>query len=132
MAFAWHPPTQKYEPAPVLAQIKRLDPLGMFLFAPSIICLLLALQWGGSTYAWSNGRIIALFVLFGFLLLAFAASQIWNPDTAIIPARVVTHRSIASTCLFVFPLAGSMTMLLYYLPIWCKNSIILCFYFFPF
>jgi hypothetical protein len=35
------------------------------------VSLLLALQWGGSKYAWDNGRIIALFVLFGILITAF-------------------------------------------------------------
>ncbi|KAF3035684.1 hypothetical protein E8E12_005336 [Didymella heteroderae] len=34
-----------------------LDPFGLITFMPSIICLLLALQWGGTTYAWSSWRI---------------------------------------------------------------------------
>ncbi|KAF5014224.1 hypothetical protein F66182_14864, partial [Fusarium sp. NRRL 66182] len=40
------------------------DPLGNTFFISAIICLLLALHWGGDTYPYSNGRIIALFVLF--------------------------------------------------------------------
>lgn len=36
-------------------RVKQLDPIGTILFMPCIICLLLALQWGGSTYAWANG-----------------------------------------------------------------------------
>lgn len=42
-----------------MAVLKMLDPVGNFLFVPAIICLLLALQWGGVQYAWSNSRIIA-------------------------------------------------------------------------
>lgn len=34
-------------------------------------------QWGGTTYAWDSGPIIALFVVFGVTLLAFIASQAW-------------------------------------------------------
>ncbi len=48
-----------------LQRIKYFDPIGTALFMPAVICLLLALQWGGTTYAWDSGRIIALFVLFG-------------------------------------------------------------------
>ena len=43
---------------PLMADFRTLDPVGNIIFAPAIICLLLALQWGGVTYAWSNARII--------------------------------------------------------------------------
>ena len=33
-------------------QIRKLDPLGTLFFLPGIVCLLLALQWGGSEYHW--------------------------------------------------------------------------------
>ena len=46
-------------------RLQQFDPWGTAVFVPAIICLLLALQWGGSKYPWSNGRIIALFVIFG-------------------------------------------------------------------
>ena len=38
----------------VRQQIKQLDPWGNLFFMPGITCLLLALQWGGTTYAWGN------------------------------------------------------------------------------
>jgi hypothetical protein len=60
----------------VREQINQLDPIGTLFFLPGILCLLLALQWGGSTYAWGNGRIIALLVLAGLLMIAFVAVQI--------------------------------------------------------
>jgi MFS family permease len=39
-------------------KIKHLDPLGAALLLPAVICLVLALQWGGSEYAWNSWRII--------------------------------------------------------------------------
>jgi len=36
-------------------KIEQFDPYGTAIFLPMIICLLLALQWGGSKYEWSNG-----------------------------------------------------------------------------
>lgn len=35
---------------------KQFDPIGTMLFVPSIVCLLLALQWGGSKYHWADGE----------------------------------------------------------------------------
>jgi hypothetical protein len=61
----------------------QLDLLGTLFFMPAVVCLLLALQWGGSKYAWSNGRIIALFVVFGILITVFVGIQIWKKDIAV-------------------------------------------------
>lgn len=120
MAFVWHPEKVHREPAPITKHIKRLDPLGSFFLVPAIVCLLLALQWGGSTYAWDSGQIVILLVLFGILIMAFAAVQILMPETATIPARIITRRSILTAALFTFCAAGSMMMMIYYIPIWCK------------
>jgi hypothetical protein len=113
------PPTKK-QPATIWQQFVRLDPLGTLFFVPSIVSLLLALQWGGSTYEWGNPRIIALLVVFGVLWFAFAAVQILSPNTATVPPRVITQRSILAGTFFMFAIAGSMLMTIYYLPLWCK------------
>ncbi|KAI1384917.1 MFS general substrate transporter [Hypoxylon trugodes] len=111
-------PTRKPEPAKFREHLTRLDPLGTFFLVPSIVCLLLALQWGGSTYEWGNWHIILLLVLFGVLFLAFAAVQITMPNTATVPVKVITQRSIAAATLFMFSISGPMMMDTYFLPIW--------------
>jgi hypothetical protein len=60
----------------------QFDPIGTVLFVPAIICLLLALQWGGTEYAWNSGRIIALFVVFGVCIVFFCVDQWWMGDEA--------------------------------------------------
>jgi MFS family permease len=60
----------------VREKIDQLDLIGTICFLPGVVCLLLALQWGGSTYAWSDPRIIILWVLFGLLMIVFAAVQV--------------------------------------------------------
>lgn len=52
-------------------RIQQLDLLGTAVFVPTIVTLLLALQWGGTKYAWGSWRIIVLFVLFGILMAIF-------------------------------------------------------------
>jgi hypothetical protein len=73
------------EPRPSIGFKRRLwqfDPIGTILFVPSIVCLLLALQWGGAIYAWGSGRVIALLVVFVVCLLGFVAVQWWLGDDA--------------------------------------------------
>lgn len=48
---------------------------GLLIFIPAIMSLLLALQWGGSSYPWNNSRIIALTVLFSVLGIVFIAFE---------------------------------------------------------
>ncbi|KAJ7661537.1 major facilitator superfamily transporter [Mycena polygramma] len=99
-------------------RIQQFDPLGTIIFVPSIICLLLALQWGGSKYPWSDGRIIALFVVFGVTISIFAGIQIWKQDMATVPPRILKQRSILSGAWFLICLGSSFFILVYFLPIW--------------
>ncbi|CAF9938024.1 hypothetical protein IMSHALPRED_000629 [Imshaugia aleurites] len=64
------------------------------------------------------GRIIALFVVFGVLAVAFAIVQLWKGDNATVPPRILKKRSIAFGAWFVFCVGGSFFVLVYYLPIW--------------
>jgi MFS family permease len=58
-------------------KIMQLDLLGTSALVPGTVCLLLALQWGGSTYAWGEWRIVLLLVLASVLLVAFVLVQIF-------------------------------------------------------
>lgn len=99
-------------------KLLQLDPLGTFFLLPCLVCLLLALQWGGSSLAWSNGKIIALLVLFGVLMIAFIVVQVTTQKTATIPAAIVKNRSMLAGCFFVFNVAASMMLMVYFIPIW--------------
>ncbi|KAG9240036.1 putative efflux pump antibiotic resistance protein [Calycina marina] len=103
-------------------QLGKLDLLGELFLFPCLICLLLALQWGGSTYAWSSWRIILLFVLFGVCLVAFIVTQILRPETATIQSSVITNRSVISAMWFMFSLSSTMLLITYYLPIWFQAT----------
>ncbi|KAK8868908.1 MFS general substrate transporter [Apiospora arundinis] len=111
-------PHKKIAQPGVWEQVLRLDPLGTLFFVPSVVSLLLALQWGGSTYTWSNPRIIALLVVFGVLWLAFMAVQALKPKTATVPPRVIGNRSILAGAIFMLAIAGSMLMTIYFVPLW--------------
>jgi hypothetical protein len=99
-------------------KVLRFDPIGTVLFAPSIICLLTALQWGGTTYAWSDGKIIALLVVFGILLLGFAIIQPFMGDNATLNTKAVTSRHTMCAALYSFCVSASFFVMAYFIPIW--------------
>ncbi|KAJ5654531.1 Sucrose symporterplant [Penicillium lividum] len=98
--------------------LKSMDPPGTLIFVPSIVCLLLALQWGGVQYPWSNTRIIVLFVLFAIGFIIFIGLQIVSGENATVPARIAKQRTIAFASLFSFCLGSSFFIMVYFLPIW--------------
>lgn len=100
------------------ARLSQFDLPGTIVFLPMIVCLLLALQWGGSKYEWSNGHIIALFVLFGVLLICFVAIQLKQGEAATIPPRLLKQRTVASAAWFSLALGSSFFIFIFYTPIW--------------
>jgi MFS family permease len=110
------PAPKKDRPAPLSLkeQILQMDVEGNLCFLPGVIALLLALQWGGSKYAWSDGRIIGLFIVFGILLIAFLAIQVWKQEKATVSPRVFMNRDIWSCALYITCFGGSFFILLYY------------------
>jgi MFS family permease len=73
---------------------RQPDPLGIFLFVPMTVCLIPALQFGGSVYAWGNARIIVLFVLAGTLAIAFFIAQRRAGDKAMFLLHLLRQRSV--------------------------------------
>ncbi|KAL8720385.1 MAG: hypothetical protein Q9225_002737 [Loekoesia sp. 1 TL-2023] len=116
--FFKSPKREKQSSIGFQACVKQFDPIGTTFFIPAIVCLLLALQWGGSEYNWGNGRIIALLVIFGILILGFIGVQFRQGDNATIPIRIMKQRSIATASWFAFCLGASFFLLIYYVPIW--------------
>jgi hypothetical protein len=110
-------PSKKNTPT-LREQFTKLDPIGTFFFLPGIVSLLLALQWGGTAYAWSNWRIPLLFVVAAVLLGIFIFVQFKMGDNATVPIRIIKQRSIASGVYFSACVPGSMMVILYFLPQW--------------
>lgn len=117
-------PPQKQAAASLtlLDKAERLDPLGLLFLVPSIVCLILALQWGGTKYAWSSARIIVLLVVFSLALIGFLFIEYKFPDTAMAPPRVILNRSVGSSLFFTFMSSGGMMCAVYYLAIWFQAA----------
>jgi MFS family permease len=99
-------------------QILQFDIIGTVVFLPAVVCLLLGLQWGGSTYPWKSGRVIALFVLSGVFGITFIIIQIWKGEAATVPPRIFKNRNVWGAAWFAACVASAFFVLCFYIPIW--------------
>ncbi|KAM0813975.1 putative Major facilitator superfamily (MFS) profile domain-containing protein [Seiridium cardinale] len=103
-----------------LAKLLQLDIPGTVFIIASLICLLTALQWGGSTYFWNDGRIIALFVVFGILAIAFVVTQTTTVTgkASLIPPSLARNRDIWLAVSYAMCITGGVYVAVLYLPVW--------------
>jgi hypothetical protein len=101
-----------------ISYVEELDSIGTVCFLPGVVCLLLALQWGGTQYSWSSGKVIGPLVLGVVLLVAFFVVQVWKADKATIPPRIFRQRTIVSACIFTLLLNAAYFAIVFYIPIW--------------
>ncbi|KAG6358766.1 hypothetical protein INS49_012285 [Diaporthe citri] len=114
-------PDREETKLPLAKKLKQLDAPGTAVLVPGVVCLLLALQWGGQTYSWGNGRIIALLTLAGVLLISFAAAQVFLPGTATLPPRIFKQRSIVSGFWANVCVNCGNYVFIYFIPIWFQS-----------
>ena len=107
---------------PLKTMLRQLDILGTVFFVTSVICLLIVLQWGGTMYPWSSGRIIALLVVFAVLMIAFWLLQAWlSPENATIPLHIMKNRSMAFGAWFAFCQGAAFNLFVFYLPLYFQT-----------
>ncbi|KIA75689.1 efflux pump antibiotic resistance protein [Aspergillus ustus] len=110
-----------YASAYMLAQCSITLVFGKLYTLYPIKWVYLTLQWGGTKYTWDDGRIIALIVVSGVLVLVFCAVERWQQDRATIPPLLIKDRNVWASVLFAFCITGSFIVFTYYLPIWFQS-----------
>ncbi|KAK6364899.1 uncharacterized protein PV06_00529 [Exophiala oligosperma] len=98
--------------------VRDFDITGFIIFAPACVMLLLALEWGGSTYPWSSAKIIGLFVGSAGTFVAFFIWEYIHGENAMIPLTLMTMRVVYSSMLATFFQFGGLLIFSYYLPLW--------------
>ncbi|BBH67248.1 MFS transporter [Actinoplanes sp. OR16] len=105
-------PSIKHEGRPVI------DYAGIGLVAAGATTMILALEWGGSEYAWSSPTIIGMFVGAAALFAAFVAVEL-RAREPMLPMRLFRNSvfTVCSTLSFIvgFAMLGAMTFLPTYL-----------------
>lgn len=82
----------------------------------SIISLLLALQWGGSTYPWSDSRVWGCIIGFVLMCAVFIAQQFRRGERATIPPRIFFQRTVLFSCLYTCFINMAVYTHIFYLP----------------
>ncbi|KAL5041605.1 major facilitator superfamily domain-containing protein [Aspergillus fruticulosus] len=115
------PPNRHAQPLSSTEKLKQFDLVGTVTLTGSLVSLLLALQWGGSTYPWKNARVIALFVVAAVLAAAFVLAQAL-PSSKItartIPPSITASRSVWAAGSYAMCITGGVYVAILYIPLW--------------
>lgn len=100
-------------------KLQRIDYIGTVLLVGGIVCILLALQWGGSQYPWSSSQVIGLLVGGVVILVLFGISQKRiGEERAIIPGRLFKYRTVSAVFAVQILMGISFFALIFYIPIY--------------
>ncbi|KUL89002.1 hypothetical protein ZTR_06068 [Talaromyces verruculosus] len=100
---------------------RKLDIMGFFLFAPAAIQVFLALEWGGSKFAWNSATIIGLFCGSGGTIILFGVWEYYQGDNAMAPFSILKIRHVWTSCCVMFLFFGCLQIASYYLPIYFQT-----------
>jgi MFS family permease len=119
IAFFFKMPAQdSQEATSAWEKLAKLDLIGVMMFIPSIVMVLLAFQWGGIEHAWKSATIIGLVLGGGLFSCVFILWQIRKGDDAMIPPRIFKKRNVFASCLTEFFAMGAVYCSIYFLPEW--------------
>ncbi|KAJ5920083.1 hypothetical protein N7516_010941 [Penicillium verrucosum] len=121
IAFCLKIPKQDTAKVSWREKLLQLDFFGTTLLVAGVVCLILALQWGGQAYAWSSGRVVTCLVLMAVFLPSFVAVQVFLPKTATLPLRIFSQRSIISGFWQTLCIGSGNYIFVYFLPIWFQS-----------
>ena len=102
-------------------KILQLDLGGAFIFMTAIVCLILALQWGGTTKSWGSADVIGTLVGFGLILILFIVNEWWMDERALMVPRLMKQKTLALMSVYILFNAASFFILIYYLPIYFQS-----------
>lgn len=101
---------------------KAIDYIGGVLIGVALMPLLLALVWGGSTYPWTSGVILALFAAFAIFITLFILQE-RRAEDPVLPLHFFSHRAFSGSAVAVFLSAIGMFGAILYLPLFAQNVI---------
>ncbi|KAL5324581.1 hypothetical protein ACEPPN_009127 [Leptodophora sp. 'Broadleaf-Isolate-01'] len=122
MLFAFREPKRERMKLSIKEKVKKMDLAGTTLFISSMVCLSLALQWGGNSIPWSDPKAWGLMLGFGLLLIAFVALQFKLGENATIPPRVFSARSIILAQLIAILLSIGTNIHTFYLAFYFQSA----------
>ncbi|ROW16766.1 hypothetical protein VPNG_01626 [Cytospora leucostoma] len=96
----------------------NLDPAGFILLLGSILCYILALQWGGTSKSWGSSTVVGLLVGWIVLGALFGANESFQKDRAMLVLRILKVRGIGAVCAFIVFAYGAYFAAMYNIPVY--------------
>ncbi|KAF9884963.1 hypothetical protein FE257_000873 [Aspergillus nanangensis] len=112
-------PTQ---PGKSMAQkLRMMDWITTVIFLAGSVCFTMAINFGGTTYAWNSAQEISLWTLTGVFLLLTIVLTIYHPgvlkEHRLYPAHFFRQPVLMNLQLQVFLVSGIMLTMTYYIPL---------------
>ncbi|KAL4927704.1 MDR family MFS transporter [Aspergillus undulatus] len=101
--------------------ILNMDLVGVTLTMCLVICFILGLEYGGQSRPWNSSTVIGLLVGFGLILITLLIWEFYQGERAMFVWRLFKRRALWAPSTYIFFLAGSYFILLYYLPIYFQS-----------
>ncbi len=105
---------------PILARHHRIDSWGALLLVVATALLLLALNWGGSRYAWMSREILALVGVSAIVWVIFAR-RLLTAAEPLISLEVLSNRIVLGGTLALFLMQASYVGMSVYLPVYLQS-----------
>jgi len=107
---------------PIAAKQHRIDGLGALLLVAATALLLLALNWGGSTYPWLSGEILGLLAASAVFWIAFAL-RLLRAAEPLISLEVLSNPIVLGGTSSMFLLQAANIGLAVYLPVYLQSIV---------
>ena len=118
----FHAPKQaRPQQATLKEKLLQLDLGGAFIFMAAAVCLLLALQWGGTTKPWGDSTVIGTLVGAFLILIVFITNEWWMGERALMVPRLFKQKTLSVMAVYTLFNCAAFFILIYYLPIYFQS-----------
>jgi EmrB/QacA subfamily drug resistance transporter len=100
----------------------QVDYLGAALLVATLVPLLLAFTWAGSTYTWTSPEVLGLFAWSLFAIMAFLFVEMRVPQPVVDP-KLFTNRIFSVSITVTFLIGAAMFGGIYYIPLFVQGVV---------
>ena len=99
----------------------EVDPVGNIILLGTAVMFFQAMQYSAEPHAWHTPRVIDLLAGAAAAFILFVVSQWYKGERALIPPSIILRRNTSIGCAHSFFLYATLTVQVYYLPIWFQS-----------
>ncbi|KAL5889040.1 hypothetical protein ACKVWC_004292 [Pyricularia oryzae] len=102
----------------LIDRIREVDLWGIIALFPTIVCFILAIQWGGTEFAWNSPEVIGLFIATAVLGATFVWVEIRMGDQGMLPPRLFKNRDMVIAFAFAVAFSSAFAPIIVYTAIY--------------